>query len=95
MSDVKPPLPAPAAGGRAARHRVCWSRWWSAPGIAAAELSPDDVGLQLLENSIATVFGLAVLILMLRAGVRGALQPGGLGRGLVLGRGAGDRPARS
>ena len=27
-------------------------------------LSPDDVGLQLLENSTATVFGLAVLILM-------------------------------
>ncbi|VXB56268.1 MIP family protein [Aeromicrobium sp. 9AM] len=34
-------------------------------GIAAADLSPDDVGLQLLENSMATVFGLAVLILML------------------------------
>jgi glycerol uptake facilitator-like aquaporin len=34
-------------------------------GIAAAELSPDDVGLQLLENSMATVFGLAILILML------------------------------
>ena len=33
-------------------------------GIAAARLSPDDVGLQLLENSIATAFGLAVFILM-------------------------------
>jgi glycerol uptake facilitator-like aquaporin len=33
-------------------------------GIAAAALSPQDVGLQLLENSMATVFGLAVLILM-------------------------------
>jgi glycerol uptake facilitator-like aquaporin len=33
-------------------------------GIAASALSPDDVGLQLLENSTATVFGLAVLILM-------------------------------
>ena len=33
-------------------------------GISAAALSPDDVGLQLLENSTATVFGLAVLILM-------------------------------
>ncbi len=32
-------------------------------GIAAQQLSPDDVGLQLLENSTATVFGLAVLIL--------------------------------
>ena len=33
-------------------------------GIAAARLSPDDVGLQLLENSTATALGLAVLILM-------------------------------
>lgn len=33
-------------------------------GIAAATLSPNDVGLQLLENSTATVFGLAVLILL-------------------------------
>ncbi|MDH2413040.1 aquaporin family protein [Nocardioides sp. CER19] len=32
-------------------------------GIAAEQLSPDQVGLQLLENSTATVFGLAVLIL--------------------------------
>lgn len=34
-------------------------------GIAAARLSPDDVGIQLLENSTATVLGLAILILML------------------------------
>jgi len=34
-------------------------------GIAAATLSPDDVGLQLLENAFATALGLAVLILML------------------------------
>jgi glycerol uptake facilitator-like aquaporin len=33
-------------------------------GIAAAQLSPHDVGLQLLQNSTATVFGLAALILM-------------------------------
>src|SRR5664279_5557711 len=32
-------------------------------GIAAQRLSPSDVGLQLLENSIATAFGLTVLIL--------------------------------
>jgi len=32
-------------------------------GIAAQTLSPDDTGLQLLENSIATALGLAVLIL--------------------------------
>jgi glycerol uptake facilitator-like aquaporin len=33
-------------------------------GIAAAQLSPDDIGLQLLQNSIATALGLAVLILI-------------------------------
>jgi glycerol uptake facilitator-like aquaporin len=33
-------------------------------GIAAQRLSPHDVGLQLLENSMATAFGLTVLILM-------------------------------
>jgi glycerol uptake facilitator-like aquaporin len=33
-------------------------------GIMAASLSPNDVGLQLLENSTATVFALAVLILV-------------------------------
>jgi glycerol uptake facilitator-like aquaporin len=34
-------------------------------GIAAQRLSPDDVGLQLLENSLATFLGLTVLILLL------------------------------
>ncbi|NUW34571.1 aquaporin family protein [Nonomuraea sp. SMC257] len=34
-------------------------------GIMAQTLSPHDVGLQLLENSTATVFGLAVLIVVL------------------------------
>ena len=33
-------------------------------GIAAQQLSPDNTGLQLLENSMATVFGLGVLILL-------------------------------
>ncbi len=33
-------------------------------GIAAQQLSPNDIGLQLLENSIATALGLTVLILM-------------------------------
>jgi glycerol uptake facilitator-like aquaporin len=33
-------------------------------GIAAQQLSPDDVGLQLLQNSTATVLGLTVLILV-------------------------------
>lgn len=34
-------------------------------GIAAERLSPTDTGLQLLQNSLATALGLAVLILML------------------------------
>jgi arsenate reductase len=34
-------------------------------GIAAQRLSPDDVGLQLLENSITTMLGLGVLIALL------------------------------
>lgn len=34
-------------------------------GIAAQQLSPADVGLQLLENSLATTLGLAVLIVVL------------------------------
>lgn len=33
-------------------------------GIAAQQLSPGDTGLELLENSIATAFGLTVLILL-------------------------------
>ena len=33
-------------------------------GIAAAQLSTGDVGLQLLENAIATALGLSVLILL-------------------------------
>ncbi|HCB05210.1 MAG TPA: MIP/aquaporin family protein [Nocardioides sp.] len=33
-------------------------------GIAAEQLSPGDVGIQLFENSTATVFGLAALILL-------------------------------
>jgi glycerol uptake facilitator-like aquaporin len=33
-------------------------------GIAAQKLSPGQIGLQLLENSTATVFGLGVLILL-------------------------------
>ena len=33
-------------------------------GIAAQQLSPNDIGLQLLENSLATTLGLTVLILL-------------------------------
>jgi arsenate reductase len=41
-------------------------------GTAAQRLSPDDTGLQLLQNSLTTVFGLGVLILVLGP-VSGAL----------------------
>jgi glycerol uptake facilitator-like aquaporin len=65
MSDVKPsgiaprrPLPAELMGTALLVTVVVGS------GIAAANLSPSDTGLQLLENSTATVFGLAVLILV-------------------------------
>ena len=44
-------------------------------GIAAQQLSPSDVGLQLLQNSTATVLGLTVLILMLHL-VQGARNTG-------------------
>jgi glycerol uptake facilitator-like aquaporin len=44
-------------------------------GIAAAKLSPSDSGLQLLENSTATVFGLAVLILVFGPVSGGHLNP--------------------
>jgi glycerol uptake facilitator-like aquaporin len=35
-------------------------------GIAASRLSPQDIGLQLLENAFATALGLAVLIVVLQ-----------------------------
>ena len=62
MSAVKPPLTrrllAEAFGTAGLVAVVVGS------GIAAQRLSPDDAGLQLLENSTATVLGLAVLILV-------------------------------
>ena len=46
-------------------------------GIAAQRLSPDDVGLQLLENSLTTALGLTVLILMLGPVSGAHLRPWG------------------
>lgn len=43
-------------------------------GIAASRLSPDDVGLQLLENSLVTGAGLVALILALQP-VSGSFNP--------------------
>lgn len=58
-------------------------------GIAATTLSPDDVGLQLLENSFATALGLAVLIAVF-ASVSGAhFNPVVTAADWALGRGGG------
>lgn len=62
MSSTTPPLArrlAAEAVGTAALVAVVVGS-----GIAAQQLSPNQVGLQLLENSTATVFGLATLILL-------------------------------
>ena len=58
-------------------------------GIAAAQLSPDDVGLQLLENSTATVFGLAVLILLFGPVSGAHFNPVVIAADWLLGRRAG------
>lgn len=58
-------------------------------GIAAQRLSPGDVGLQLLYNSTATVFGLATLILMLGPVSGAHFNPIVSGADWLLGRRAG------
>ena len=58
-------------------------------GIAAQRLSPQDLGLQLLENSTATAFGLAVLILMLGPVSGAHFNPVVSGADWLLGRRAG------
>lgn len=57
-------------------------------GIAAQALSPGDVGLQLLENSTATVFGLAVLILLFGPVSGAHFNPVVSAADWLLGRGA-------
>jgi glycerol uptake facilitator-like aquaporin len=59
-------------------------------GIAAQRLSPNDVGLQLLENSTATLFGLAVLILMLGPVSGAHFNPVVSGADWLLGRRTGS-----
>ena len=69
MSEVNPP-PVPASPPLA--RRLLAEAVGTAllvtvvvgSGIAAETLSPDDVGVQLLQNSTATALGLAVLILL-------------------------------
>jgi glycerol uptake facilitator-like aquaporin len=69
---IRPPTPQPVAGGAPplARRMLAEAVGTAllvtvvvGSGIAAERLSPSDLGLQLLENSIATAFGLTVLIL--------------------------------
>lgn len=64
-------------------------------GIAASALSPEDVGLQLLENSIATALGLAVLIAVF-ASVSGAhFNPVVTAADWAFGRRVGGFPLRN
>jgi glycerol uptake facilitator-like aquaporin len=58
-------------------------------GIAAEQLSPNDVGLQLLENSIATAFGLTILILLFGPVSGAHLNPVVSAADWLLGRKAG------
>ena len=58
-------------------------------GIAAQQLSPNDLGLQLLQNSIATVLGLAVLILVLGPVSGAHFNPGVSIADWILGRRSG------
>lgn len=55
-------------------------------GIAAQRLSPNDVGLQLLENSLVTALGLAVLIIVLGPISGAHLNPVVTAAAAVLGR---------
>ena len=65
---ASPPLSRPHLARRAAAEFVGTGLLVTVvvgSGIAAQRLSPGNVGLQLLENSLTTALGLAVLILML------------------------------
>ena len=63
-------------------------------GIAAQRLSPDDVGLQLLENSTATFLGLTVLILLFGPVSAGHFNPVVSAADWLLGRHLGRSAAR-
>ena len=63
-------------------------------GIMASRLSPNDVGLQLLENSLATALGLGVLILVLGPVSGAHFNPVVSIVDALAGRGMGLRPAQ-
>lgn len=62
----RPPVPAPLARRLLAEYvgTLLLVAIVVGSGIAAERLSPGDVGLQLLQNSVATAFGLFAVILM-------------------------------
>src|SRR5919106_2275227 len=65
MSEVKPaPSPLPRRLGAELLGTGLLVTVVVGSGIAAESRSPDDGGLQLLENSLATALGLGVLILV-------------------------------
>jgi glycerol uptake facilitator-like aquaporin len=73
MPDLPPPPPArpPQAVAPLGRRLLAESVGTAlqvavvvGSGIAAQQLSPSDTGLQLLQNSMTTVLGLGVLILL-------------------------------
>ena len=68
MSEVKPFPPSDRLAGQAAGGRGLGTALLVTVVVGSGDrgrrLSPTDTGLQLLENSTATVFGLAVLILI-------------------------------
>lgn len=63
-------------------------------GIAAQTLSPDDTGLQLLENAAATAVGLYALILVFGPVSGGHFNPVVSLADALLGRGSGGLPLR-
>jgi glycerol uptake facilitator-like aquaporin len=64
-------------------------------GIMASRLSPHDLGLQLLENSLATALGLAVLILVLGPVSGAHFNPVVSIVDLIASRGTGLRPVET
>src|SRR3954453_9532417 len=98
MTEVKPASARPAAPVRAPLARRLLAEGIGTAllvtvvvvsGIAAQQLSPRDVGLQLLENSTATVLGLAVLILLFGPVSGAHLNPVVSAADWLLGRRAG------
>ena len=95
MPEVKPAAsPLPRRLLAEASAPACWSPSSSGPGSPPQQLSPDDIGLQLLENSTATVFGLAVLILMFGPVSGAHFNPVVSAADWLLGRRTGSRPDR-